>query len=259
MERNRAYKDNLVIGINYDFSHSGDVKFNNIDAPNQFHEKTNSSTIAIYLSYGLSDKLSVEFILPWRSVINESINHPLSIDGKKYIRSANGLSDAMILSRYGYYFSNDEILVNIGGGLKLASGKINAMDTNDKLLDNVIQVGSGTMDPIFLFFTAYSKNRWLYSANFFAKIAGHENLNGYKFGNEFHGKVGFNYDKSDNIIYKNYLSFVHTQRDISQYGTEVMLNRGGFWMFYNPGIGFRMRNNLLLDVEIPISIYNFVN
>jgi hypothetical protein len=261
MERNSSQAGKLLLGASYEFEYLQDSYIQDGTQPiaNPTYERTTSEISALFLNYSITDKLSIETVLPWRKIVNYKIrldNDP-ELEGP-YVRETDGFSDAIILFKYSDYFFDDQILATFSSGLKLATGSVTDLDEDDKVISETLQVGSGTVDPLFSLFLGYPSGRWLYSGSFFSRISVYENVRGYKYGNEFHGRISVNYDKSDALFIKAGLETVLTKRDTHQYG-ESEDQRGGKWAYAVPGFGIRFSNNFILDVEYPWTIYYNVN
>ena len=260
MERNSSATGKLLIGTSYEFEYLQNVYNGSSPAPNPSDERTTSSIFSIYLSYSITDNMSVEGIFPWRNIVNAKNN--IDFDGDiptgLYERKSNGFSDALLIYKYSDFFLDDAVMVTFGGGVKLATGSITATDDYENILSETLQVGSGALDPVLSLFIGYPNNKWLFSGNFFTRLSAHENIVGYKYGNEFHTRVSINYDKTDNLFLKLGLESVFTERDTHQYG-EPEIERGGFWLYAVPGFGIRFSTKILLDVEIPWTAYLYVN
>ena len=84
----------------------------------------------------------------------------------------------------------------------MATGSVTDLDNDGKIISETLQLGSGSVDPLFSLFLGYPSSRWLFSANFFSRISVYENIRGYKYGNEFHTRISVNYDKSDALFFK---------------------------------------------------------
>ena len=256
MERNSTREGKLLIGAGYEFEYLQDA--GNVSGPisNPSKERTTSEISSIFLNYSISDDFSVEAVLPWRRIVNAKFNVP---DPDIFIREVSGFSDAILLFKYNKYFFDDQVMATFGTGLKLATGSVTDLDGNSDVISEVLQVGSGSLDPLFSLFLGYPNGRWLLSGSLFSRISVYENIRGYKYGNEFHGRVSVNYDKSDVFFLKSGLETVYTQRDTYQYGQVAEDQRGGEWVYLVPGFGIRFSNNLILDVEYPWTIYYNVN
>tara|TARA_Y100000590_G_C15584330_1_gene963571 strand:+ start:320 stop:1159 length:840 start_codon:yes stop_codon:yes gene_type:complete len=258
MERNSSQDGKLLIGSSYEFEYLEKVFNGREEAPNPSDERTTSSIFSIFLSYSVNDKLTVEGVLPWRDIVNAKNNIDPTKPPGLYIRESSGFSDALLLIKYSDFFFDDQFLATIGTGIKFATGDISARDSQDEVISETLQLGSGTLDPMFSLFLGYPNGKWLFSGSLFARLSMYENVVGYKYGNEFHTRISVNYDKSDAIFYKAGLESVVTQRDTHQYG-EPEIERGGEWVYFVPGVGIRFAENFILDMEYPWTIYYNVN
>ena len=258
MERNSSQAGKLLIGTSYEFEYLENVFNGTESAPNPSDERTTSSIFSIFLSYSVNDNLAVEGVFPWRNILNAKNNIDEDLDPGLYIRESSGFSDALLLLKYSDYYFDDMFLATIGAGVKLATGSISARDIQDKVISETLQLGSGTVDPIFSLFIGYPNGKWLISGSFFTRLSLYENVVGYKYGNEFHTRLSVNYDKSDALFLKAGLENVFTVRDTYQYG-EPEIERGGHWVYFVPGFGVRFSNNFILDIEYPWTVYFDVN
>ena len=257
MERNSSQAGKLLLGASYEFEYLQDVGNGTQPISNPSNERTTSEISALFLNYSITDKFSIETVLPWRKIVNSKISIVEGSEGV-YIRKTEGFSDAILLFKYSDYFFDDQILATFASGLKLATGSVTDLDEDDKVISETLQVGSGTVDPLFSLFLGYPSGRWLYSGSLFSRISVYENVRGYRYGNEFHGRISVNYDKSDALFIKGGLETVVTKRDTHQYG-EPESQRGGEWAYLVSGFGIRFSNNFILDVEYPWTIYYSVN
>ena len=257
MERNSSQAGKLLIGTSYEFEYLQDVGNGTLPISNPSNERTTSEIYALFLNYSVTDKFSVETVLPWRRIVNSKISIVPESEGT-YIRETNGFSDVILLFKYSDYFLDDQILATFASGVKLATGSVTDLDEDDKVISETLQVGSGTVDPLFSLFVGYPSGKWLLSGSLFSRLSVYENIRGYKYGNEFHSRISVNYDKSDALFIKAGLETVFTERDTHQYG-EPESQRGGKWAYGVPGFGIRFLNNFILDVEYPWTIYYDVN
>ena len=257
MERNSSQAGKLLIGTSYEFEYLQDVGNGTLPISNPSNERTTSEIYALFLNYSVTDKFSVETVLPWRRIVNSKISIVPESEGT-YIRETNGFSDVILLFKYSDYFLDDQILATFASGMKLATGSVTDLDEDDKVISETLQVGSGTVDPLFSLFVGYPSGKWLLSGSLFSRLSVYENIRGYKYGNEFHSRISVNYDKSDALFIKAGLETVFTERDTHQYG-EPESQRGGKWAYGVPGFGIRFLNNFILDVEYPWTIYYDVN
>ena len=254
MERNSSQAGKLLLGASYEFEYLQDVGNGTQPISNPSNERTTSEIYALFLNYSVTDKFSVETVLPWRRIVNYSIK-----PGKpRFVRETEGFSDVILLFKYSDYFLDDQILATFASGVKLATGSVTDLDEDGEVISETLQVGSGTVDPLFSLFVGYPRGKWLFSGSLFSRLSVYENIRGYKYGNEFHSRISVNYDKSDALFIKAGLETVFTERDTHQYG-EPESQRGGKWAYAVPGFGIRFLNNFILDVEYPWTIYYDVN
>ena len=258
MERNSSLAGKLLVGAGYEFEYLQDAFLEDRTEPisNPNNERTTSEISSIFLNYSITDNFSVEAVLPWRKIVNAKVT---PAKGGIYIRETEGFSDAIILLKHNDYYFDDQIMATFGTGLKLATGSVVDLDEDGDVISEVLQVGSGTVDPLFSLFLGYPNGRWLISGSLFSRISIYQNIRGYKYGNEFHSRISVNYDQSDAIFLKSGMETVYTQRDTHQYENEGEDQRGGKWVYLVTGFGIRFSNNLILDVEYPVTIYYNVN
>ncbi|MFQ6607359.1 MAG: transporter [Fidelibacterota bacterium] len=227
---------------------------------NPNHERTNNSAYMFYLNYSLSNNFSVEALVPWQIVTNEKILFPGQYShqpqGGKYVRHAQGMGDVVIMGRYQFNIKMAQL--SVGLGVKLATGDSEAMDDFGVRISDNLQIGSGTVDPVFLIFSAYPGNKWLFLGNLFSRIPLRENIYGYQYGAESHVNLGVNYDLSDLIFLRGNLNGIFTSRDKYQYG-EPEFSRGGRWLYFIPGLGIRLTRMLTMDLQYPFPVYQYVN
>ena len=257
MERNSSQAGKLLLGSSYEFEYLQDVGNGTQPISNPSNERTTSEITTLFLNYSITDKFSVETVFPWRRIVNSKISIVPESEGT-YIRETNGFSDVILLFKYSDYFFDDQILATFASGVKLANGSVTDLDEDDKVISETLQVGSGTVDPLFSLFVGYPSGKWLLSGSLFSRLSIYENIRGYKYGNEFHSRISVNYDKSDALFIKAGLETVFTKRDTHQYG-EPESQRGGKWAYAVSGFGVRFLNNFILDVEYPWTIYYDVN
>ena len=258
MERNSSQAGKLLIGTSYEFEYLENVFNGTKPAPNPSDERTTSSIFSLFASYSVNDNLAVEGVFPWRNIINAKNNIDPTKPPGLYIRESNGFSDALLLIKYSDYYFDDSVLATFGTGVKLATGSISARDNQGEVISETLQLGSGTIDPMFSLFLGYPNGKWLISGSVFTRLSVYENVVGYKYGNEFHYRLSANYDQSDAFFLKAGLESVLTARDTHQYG-EPEIERGGVWTYLVTGFGVRFANNFILDVEYPWTIFFDVN
>ncbi len=256
-KRNDIAQGSLVVGTGYEFEYLNKVQYEDRSAPNPNYEKTANTTWVFYLNYGLSEKLFIEGLLPWRKVVNNKFTY----ETRQFIRTTFGFGDAILMGKYRFTIFDEWLQGTIGAGVKLATGMLEEPAPDGARISDNLQIGSGTVDPVFsLYLAHFSLNRkWLFSGNIITRISSGDNIYGYKYGNEMQTSFGINYDYSDKILLQSSFEFIYTMRDTDQYGFRVKRERGGKWLYWTPGMGIRLSDMLLMDIQYPITVYQFVN
>jgi len=257
MERNSSQAGKLLIGSSYEYEYLENVGNGTTSAPNPSDERTTSEIFALFFSYSITDKFSVESVFPWRRIVNSKNSIVPGSEGI-FIRETSGFSDGLLLFKYSDYFFEDQIMATFGTGVKFATGSVTDLDNDGKIISETLQLGTGAVDPMFSLFLGYPNGRWLISGSFFTRLSVYENIVGYKYGNEFHSRLSVNYDRSDALFLKAGLESVFTVRDTHQYG-EPEIERGGHWVYLVPGFGVRFAKNFILDFEYPWTVAYDVN
>ena len=126
---------------------------------------TGSFFIALFYGYiaqkySVNDNLTVEGVFPWRNIFYAKNNIDPTNPPGLYIRESNGFSDALLLLKYSDYYFDDAVLVTFGTGVKLATGSISARDSQGEVISETLQLGSGTIDPMFSLFLGYPNGKW---------------------------------------------------------------------------------------------------
>ena len=130
MERNSSQAGKLLLGSSYEFEYLQDVGNGTLPISNPSNERTTSEIYALILNYSVTDKFSVETVLPWRRIVNSKISIVPESEGT-YIRETNGFSDVILLFKYSDYFLDDQILATFASGVKLATGSVTDLDEDD--------------------------------------------------------------------------------------------------------------------------------
>ncbi|MCG8603928.1 hypothetical protein MJD09_02885 [bacterium] len=199
--------------------------------------------------------------MPHRSVTNEKIlfrgQNDDQYDGGKYIRQASGVGDIVFMLNYALPQFPKLPSVLISAGVKLANGSIDATDKyGDRFSDN-LQIGSGSVDPVFALSFSQAFHHLIFSAETFTRISMRENIYGYQYGNELHGILSADYPGE--LFYGglrfNYLLAI---RDRYEYG-KITRERGDSWLYIAPKFGIKVLDNLDFDISLPVAVYQNVN
>ena len=134
MKRNSNEKGAFIFGIGYEYEYLNDVQYEDQSAPNPAYEKTSNTTAILFANYGITENFSFEAIFPWRKVVNNKITY----DTNQFIRKTSGFGDIIIMGRYSFLLFEDLLVMNIGGGFKLATGNLEIPDTEgNRISDNL--------------------------------------------------------------------------------------------------------------------------
>ena len=178
-------------------------------------------------------------------------------NGGKYFRESYGLGDVLLQARVQKSFLN-EIPIVFGIGLKLSNGKINMTDEfGDRISDN-LQVGTGTIDPIFSIYSNRDIKRFILSGGIFTRISNGENIYGYQYGNEIQTLINLDYIENPLIYGGIQFSHLLSTRDYYEYG-KISRDRGGENYFMTGKIGTKATDNLDFEMTLQIPIYQKLN
>lgn len=252
----------ISIGFSYEYEYLTDPLYGTRSIPNVNRERTNNANASLYINYGLSERFGLFALFPYRSITNEKVlfrgQNKDQYDGGEYIRDTSGWGDIILMLNYSVpklAFLPDIFLT---AGVKLANGSIEATDIYDKRFSDNLQIGSGSVDPVFAVNLSQNIDEFLVSATFFTRISSHENIYGYKYGNELHGSLIIDHPGS-NLFYGGLrFTYTLTTRDYYQYG-KITRERGGQWIYAAPQLGIKVLNNLDFQLTVPIALYQNVN
>jgi hypothetical protein len=252
----------LRFSLNYEYEFLTDPIYGTRSIPNINRERTNNTTTSIFASYGVSDHLGLTMVVPFRMVTNEKLllrgQNDNQYDGGKYIRQSSGLGDIVILANYTPPFSSKLLGLAIGAGVKLANGSIDAKDKFGERFSDNLQIGTGSVDPVFSLTMSHAHKGFAFSALLFTRISIRDNIYGYKYGNELHSILSVDYQEHELVYGGIDLNHLHTTRDRYQYG-KITRERGGQWLMLAPKLGINLTSDLSVDLRIPLSLYQNVN
>ena len=257
-----AITGQISIGISYEHEQLDKAMYGEKAIPNYNKERTFNSSLTLITNYGITDNLSVTAFFPFRYILNEKVlfrgQNPNQYSGGKYFRESYGLGDVILQTRYHKSFFSGNLPMIFGIGLKLSNGKINATDVYGERISDNLQVGTGSIDPVFSFYFNKHFGNLLFSAGTFSRISGSENIYGYRYGNELHSLI--NIDYLENYIFYGGLQFSHllTTRDYYEYG-KITRDRGG-QSFYSAGkLGIKLTEQFDLEMTVQIPLLHSMN
>jgi|TARA_B100001964_G_C14245732_1_gene607286 hypothetical protein len=230
--------------------------------PNYNKERTINSSLTLITNYGVTDQFSLTAFFPVRYILNEKVlfrgQNQNQYAGGKYFRESYGLGDVILQARLQKNLLKEKLPVVFGLGAKLSNGEINATDRfGDRISDN-LQVGTGTIDPVFSIYISNNYRQFLFSGGVFTRITNGENIYGYHYGNEIQTLVNIDYIESS-LIYGG-LQFSHllTTRDYYEYG-KVAQDRGGNSIFAAGKLGTRLTDKLDMEMTIQMPLHQNLN
>ena len=255
-------RDLLVLSVNYEYEYLGDAMYGTGPIPNINQEVTSMSTVSVFASYGVKDWFGAAVVLPFRSITNDKILLPGQYDnqyqGGKYIRHAAGLGDVVLMLNFAPPLPESLPGLLFSAGVKLANGSTHAVDEYGERFADLLQVGSGSMDPIFSVSLSRAFDSLFLNGMLFTRIISRENVYGYKYGNEFQGIFSMDYMHGDKLVAGLSMNHVYTSRDYFQYG-KIARKRGGTWVYLAPKLGIRATESLSLEARLPLPVYQKVN
>jgi hypothetical protein len=252
----------IVLSLNYEHEFLADPQFGKDPIPNINREQTWLNSGSLFASYGVTEGLSIAAVVPFRNVTNDKYlfpgQHEDQYEGGKYTRHSAGVGDVVVLINFVPKF-----LVKLPGtvitvGMKLATGSIHAVDRFGTRFSDLLQLGTGSNDPIFSISSTQSWNKLSVTGSFFTRITMQENPYGYKYGDEFQTVLGADYQHNARFFSGFSFNYVFTTRDTFGYG-KVARKRGGEWFYFAPRFGMNLKENLSLEMRIPIPLYQNVN
>ena len=213
-------------------------------------------------NYGVTDQFSLTAFFPVRYILNEKVlfrgQNQNQYAGGKYFRESYGLGDVILQARFQKNFLKEKLPVVFGLGAKLSNGEINATDRfGDRISDN-LQVGTGSIDPVFSIYISNNYRQFLFSGGIFTRITNGENIYGYRYGNEIQTLVNIDYIES--LLIYGGLQFSHllTTRDYYEYG-KVAQDRGGNSIFAAGKLGTRLTDKLDMEMTFQMPLHQNLN
>jgi len=230
--------------------------------PNFNKERTINSSLTLITNYGVTDRFSLSAFFPIRYILNEKVlfrgQNQNQYGGGKYFRESYGLGDVILQARFQKNLLKEKLPVVFGLGAKLGNGEINATDRfGDRIPDN-LQVGTGTIDPVFSIYINNNYRQFVFSGGVFTRISNGENIYGYRYGNELQTLVNIDYIESSLIYGGIQFSHLLTTRDYYEYG-KVTRDRGGNSIFAAGKLGTRLSDKLDMEMTIQIPLQQYLN
>ena len=262
LEYSTAQEGQISVGFTYQHEYLSDPLYGTEPIPNYNKERTDNSTTTLIFNAGVTPKITLSAFIPYRYILNEKVlfrgQYKNQYEGGLYAREAYGLGDIIFQMSYQLNLFNGRFPILLGGGLKLANGKINAVDEYNERIDDNLQVGSGSVDPVFSLYTNEPFGSFMFSSGVFTRISSRENLYGYKYGNELHTIINMDYINSD-LFYGGFqLYYLLTTRDTYEYG-KMTRDRGGKSIYVSSKLGIKIADNFDIELILQNPLYQDLN
>lgn len=252
-------KGDLLFTIAYDYNYLNDIVKETVELNSDDRSRL-SQTIISRIQYGLSDRWSFVFSLPY-VFRSENIQSEISSFSEL---SSTGIGDALFQTNF-TAISKKQQIVMLSAGLKMPTGSNSKENDFGFPLPADLQAGTGSWDAIIS--GLYEINN-IWNGNFHFNLNANARFNGsgsylngrqtYKFGNAFSIITGLSYEM---LIKKSFLtpainiSYRRTLIDLTN--DALTPNTGGDWLNIVPGITYSLYNKFmfLLSASIPVFRY----
>jgi hypothetical protein len=284
---------NWVAALSYEYEILEDAFSGDKVVPNSENSFTLNSTLALDLTYGLSENITLNAIVPYKYVHNTRTIDSAFVAGTPGFlfdqrRGSSGLGDLIVMSylrirfgdlvRFGdeYYPSGDDGYDDyisaspemyagrrqgptfaLALGVRLPTGGTDAVDENGTRLPDDLQLGTGTMDPIvgLLYHQRYFRLGW--GASTVLRISSQENIHHYQWGDEVISAAYLSYRLNRNLEWVNQFNGNWMGRNLKS-GTPTD-NRGGTVLFYTPSLVYVGTRSMTLQASAEIPVYRDFN
>ncbi|MCP5062506.1 MAG: hypothetical protein GY936_08590 [Ignavibacteriae bacterium] len=260
LEMSTASKGILSLGLSTKYNSLTDVYTGSNFLEDQERERISQSYL-FEINYGLTDRISVSALFSFMRQIRKI----QTISNFENVLNVSGIGDALFLAKYNIIklnlFNRTELAFGLGGELPLGSSSVR---DNSVLLPADMQPGTGSFDG--LLWVYFSKGEILspqltFVVNSSYRLNGTnnrfgENLDSYKFGNEFILTSGFAF--STNSLYDITMLARYRNSQPDEFSSDGIPNTGGNWFYLLPGINFLMTDNLTTSITGEVPFYQDV-
>ncbi len=282
-----------VFALSYEYEILEDAYTGEEPSYNATNTFTENNAHAIDITYGLSENITFNALIPYKYVYNTREIDSSLVSGTEGViftdrRGSQGLGDIIVMSylrlNFGdlMKFEDEEWATGDDGyddyigkgakmyagrrqgaafalalGLRLPTGNTDVTDKNGQRLADDLQLGSGTMDPIFglLYHQRYYRFGWGLSGLY--RISSQENIHHYQYGNEAVAAAYVSYRVNRNLEWVNQLNGNWLGRDMLN-GVDAT-NQGGSVMFYTPSLIYVGANNVTVQASAEVPVYRDFN
>lgn len=286
-------KGRWVAAFAYQYEILEDARKFNEETYNYESSFTMNSHLALDLTYGLSENVTLNAILPYRYVYNTRKVDSGLVAGTPGIffnsrRGSQGMGDVIIMTylklnfgdllyfgeRYGsgaedgydeyirehpnsYAGRRQGAVFSLALGVRLPTGRTDVLNADGNRLPDDLQLGSGTMDPIagLLYHHRHYRVGWGLSGIY--RVSSQENIYHYEWGSEFIGSAYISFRLNRNLEWVNQFNGTTLARDMRN-GVPTT-NRGAKLVFYTPSLIYVGSKSVTLQVSAQIPIHREFN
>jgi hypothetical protein len=221
------------------------------------------------LGYGVSDFLSLDFILPF---IHREHSHIHNHQGEEIWQRWNfsGIGDMTLLANVFLFNDIEEnSFINVITGIKIPTGVTDIVNQEGEEAEVTLQPGSGSTD--FILGATYSRNLFsipMMSGSMYSTFPVTFNINyklntkgtdDYKFGNELliHLSTAYRFIEKASLLLQVNAKF-QNRADVGS-TNEPRESTGGEWIFVSPGLKFYLSEALSVYSYFQVPLYQSVN
>lgn len=231
---------------------------------------TINSLTALQVQYGISDRLEIGITVPYIHREHSHIHHE---NGQNIWENWNfsGLGDIAVIGNYSLIVPEmeKEIYLGVSAGLKLPTGRTNAVNNEGELAEVTIQPGSGSYDVLFglnfryPLFIVSTTNENEYSTiplilGLLYKIPG-KGTDDYQFGKTILFTAGTDYQITGKTSLTLQMNFKNQGYANTGMTGEPKENTGSTQIYVSPGINLGITDNLSLFGIIQLPVYQNVH
>ncbi|HUU45908.1 MAG TPA: hypothetical protein VM118_09260 [Acidobacteriota bacterium] len=286
-------RGNWVAALSYEYEILEDAVYYNEETRNTEHSFTLNTSLALDITYGLSENITFNAIIPYRYIYNTSRVDSALVAGTPGVffdsrRGSQGLGDVILMTYlklnvgqtlyFGDHYTPegndgyDDYIKESPGmyagrrqgavlaaafGVRLPTGATDAVDADGNRLPDDLQLGTGTMDPIvgLLYHHRYYRLGWGLSALY--RLSSQENIYHYEWGGEFVGAAYLAFRLNKNLEWVAQFNGVALGRD--KLNGLPFTNRGGKVAYFTPSLIYVGSKMVTLQASAEIPIYRNLN
>jgi len=222
------------------------------------NRKSTVSNFNLEIEYGLVNKVSLLFILPYTNRTRETTVTNIETNTTEVVTfKGDGFGDIIILGKYEIVTPSilSPLGLAVGGGVKLPTGSFEEENSGTRLSID-LQPGTGAADLLLWghFLYGLPSISMSFNANFLYRYAG-VNLDSYRYGDEFLTSINGSYSFADFIALNLQLRGRFAEKDY--WNGRFLPSTGGTYIDLTPGLIY-YEGSFALRVFIQVSIYRNV-